>query len=68
MLFPRLSAFGYYEYQADFGVVGREDSNTDYEGETVWSAGMEYMLGRNFSLMGSYDNRFGYGGGLSIRF
>ncbi|SEQ57495.1 multicopper oxidase domain-containing protein [Neolewinella agarilytica] len=68
MFFPRLSAFGYYEYQADFGVVGREDGNTDYQGETVWSAGMEYMLGRNFSLMGSYDNRFGYGGGLSVRF
>jgi CopA family copper-resistance protein len=68
MLFPRLSAFGYYEYQADFGIVGREGGNNDYRGETVWSAGMEYMLGRNFSLMGSYDNRFGYGGGLSIRF
>ena len=68
MLFPRLSAFGYYEYQADFGVVDREDGSTDYQGETVWSAGMEYMLGRNFSLMGSYDNRFGYGGGLSVRF
>ena len=68
MLFSRLSAFGYYEYQADFGVVGREDGNTDYQSETVWSAGIEYMLGRNFSLMGSYDNRFGYGGGLSVRF
>jgi len=68
MLFPRLSAFGYYEYQADFGVMDREDGTSDYQSETVWSAGVEYMLGRNFSLMGSYDNRFGYGGGLSIRF
>ncbi|PHI21276.1 copper oxidase [Lewinellaceae bacterium SD302] len=68
MLFPRLSAFGYYEYQADFGVMDREDGTSDYQSETVWSAGVEYMLGRNFSLMGSYDNRFGYGGGLSVRF
>jgi uncharacterized protein with beta-barrel porin domain len=35
--------------------------------DTVWSAGAEYMLSRNVSLMGSYDNRFG-GGGLSVRF
>ncbi len=68
MLFPRLSAFGYYEYQADFGIMDREDGTSSYQSETVWSAGMEYMLSRNFSLMGSYDNRFGYGGGLSIRF
>ncbi|NJC25849.1 multicopper oxidase domain-containing protein [Neolewinella antarctica] len=68
MLFPRLSAFGYYEYGADFGIVSGEDGNSDYEGETVWNAGVEYMLSRNFSLMGSYDNRFGYGGGLSVRF
>jgi hypothetical protein len=68
MVFPRLSAFGYYEYGADFGIVDREDGASDYQGETVWNAGMEYMLGRKFSLMGSYDNRFGYGGGLSVRF
>lgn len=34
----------------------------------TWSAGVEYFLSRNFSLMGSYDNRFGAGGGLSARF
>jgi CopA family copper-resistance protein len=68
MLFPRLSAFGYYEYGADFGIMSREDCTSDYQGETVWNAGMEYMLSRKFSLMGSYDNRFGYGGGLSVRF
>ena len=28
----------------------------------------EYFLAKNFSLMGSYDNRFGAGGGLSVRF
>jgi uncharacterized protein with beta-barrel porin domain len=40
----------------------------EYTSDTVWSAGAEYMLSRNVSLMGSYDNRFGAGGGLSVRF
>ncbi len=73
MIFPRTAIFGNYEYQADFGWVNKlteEGSNTpmDYKGETTWSAGVEYFLSRNFSLMASYDNRFGAGGGLSIRF
>jgi hypothetical protein len=33
--------------------------------QTPFGAGAEYMLSRNVSLMGSYDNRFGWGGGLS---
>ena len=68
MIFPKLSIFGYYEYQLDLGLVNNLLTNKDYLSETVWSAGAEYMLSRNFSLMGSYDNRFGAGGGLSIRF
>ena len=68
MIFPKLSVFGYYEYQIDLGFVDDLPINKDFTSETVWSAGAEYMLSRNFSLMGSYDNRFGAGGGLSIRF
>jgi len=68
MLFPRFSVFGYYEYQIDLGIVNNLPVGKDFSSETVWSAGGEYMLSRNFSLMGSYDNRFGAGGGLSIRF
>ena len=68
MIFPKLSVFGYYEYQIDLGCVDGLPVNKDFTSETVWSAGAEYMLSRNFSLMGSYDNRFGAGGGLSIRF
>ena len=68
MIFPKLSLFGYYEYQIDFGFVDDLPMNKDFTSETVWSAGAEYMLSRNFSLMGSYDNRFGAGGGLSVRF
>ena len=67
-LFPRFSIFGYYEYQFDFGIVNNFPTGINYESETVWSTGAEYMLSRNFSLMASYDNRFGAGGGLSVRF
>ena len=68
MLFPRFSIFGYYEYQIDVGAVNNLENNRDFEEEIVWNAGAEFMLSKNFSLMGSYDNRFGGGGGLSIRF
>ena len=68
MIFPRFSVFGYYEYQADFGVVGNVENQNQYSQEIVWNTGVEYLLSRNFSLMASYDNRFGAGGGLSVRF
>ncbi len=68
MVFPRLFAFGYYEYQFDFGWVNNLSPNKNFEKEIVWNAGLEYMLSKNFSLMASFDNRFGAGGGLSIRF
>jgi hypothetical protein len=68
MIFPRLVLFGEYEFQADFGWVNDLEPGKDFEDEQVWSAGLEYFLGKNFSLMGSYDNRFGAGGGLSLRF
>lgn len=68
MIFPRLSVFGYYEYQIDLGIVNNLPVNKDFTSETVWNAGAEYFLSRNVSLMASYDNRYGGGGGLSIRF
>ncbi len=68
MIFPRLLLFGYYEYQADFRIVKDEGFDNQYRSETVWSVGTEYLLSRNFSLMVNYDNRFGGGGGLTIRF
>lgn len=68
MLFPRFSIFGYYEYQADFGFVNTLENGKKYSSETVWNAGVEYLLSKNFSLIASYDSRFGGGGGLSMRF
>jgi hypothetical protein len=71
MIFPRTSIFGVYEYQMDFGLTNtlpEIGENADYKGETTWSAGVNYIFSRNFSVMGSYDNRFGAGGGLTVRF
>lgn len=68
MIFPRLAVFGEYEFQADFGWVDDLPEGDNFKKEETWSAGLEYFVDKNFSLMGSYDNRFGAGGGLSIRF
>jgi hypothetical protein len=68
MIFPKFSVFGYYEYRLDLGLVNALPVAKEYTSDTVWSAGAEYMLSRNVSLMGSFDNRFGAGGGLSVRF
>ena len=68
MLFPRFLVFGYYEYQIDAGWINTLENGQSYEKEIVWNAGGEFLLSKNFSLMASYDNRFGAGGGLSIRF
>jgi hypothetical protein len=67
-IFPRTVVFGVYEYQADFGWVDELPQDISFKKEVVWSAGIEYFLSRNLSIMGSYDNRFGAGGGLSARF
>ncbi len=67
LIFPRTAIFGSYEYQADFGWVDDLPAGDNFANEVVWNAGVEYFLSRNFSLMASYDNRFGAGGGLSIR-
>lgn len=68
LIFPRTAIFGKYEYQADFGWVDDLPAGDDFAKEITWSAGIEYYLSRNFSLMTSYHNRFGAGGGLSARF
>lgn len=74
MIFPRTVAFGEIEYQADFGWVNDISQEAHlvggdlYSEELVWSTGLKFFLSRNFSVMASYDNRFGFGGGLTTRF
>jgi hypothetical protein len=57
MIFPKFSVFGYYEYRLDLGLVNDLPVAKEYTRHRL-SAGAEYMLSRNVSLMGSYDNRF----------
>ncbi len=68
LIFRRIAFFGRYEYRSDFGAVNKLNPGQNYTSEQVWNAGVDYILSRNFSLTGSYDNRFGGGGGLIWRF
>ncbi|MDX1602462.1 MAG: multicopper oxidase domain-containing protein [Salinimicrobium sediminis] len=68
LLFPRLELYGEYEYQIDFGWNSDLEQGKDYSSETVYQVGLEYVLSKGFRLMGSYDNRFGAGGGISLWF
>ncbi|MCH7785049.1 MAG: multicopper oxidase domain-containing protein [Bacteroidetes bacterium] len=68
MIFTRTFIFGSYEYQADFGWIDDLSTGDNFNKDVTWNAGIEYILSKNFSLMGSYNNRFGTGGGISVRF
>lgn len=67
-IFPRTVIFGRYEYQANFGWADDLPQGDNFKKEVTWSTGIEYIVSKNFSLLGSYDNRFGAGLGLSARF
>ena len=68
LIFPRTVIFGYYEYKANFNWANTLPSNISYQKDITWSSGLEYIISKNISVFGSYDNRFGAGGGLSFRF
>lgn len=68
MIFYGLFLEGEYEYQGDFGAVNNLENGNTFEGEQEWRVGLEYMLSRDFSIMGSYHNVYGGGGGLVLRF
>jgi hypothetical protein len=68
LIFRRIAIFGRYEYRSDFGAVNKFENGKIYKAELVWNAGLDYIISRNFSITGTYDNRFGAGGGLTIRF
>ena len=68
LIFPHVALFGEYEYQMDFGWVDELEAGTNYESETTWQVGLEYIFSKNFAIIGSYDNRFGFGGGISALF
>jgi hypothetical protein len=64
----RLMATGHFEWKTNFGVVEELPVGENYDQEITYTAGFEYLLNENFSLIGNYNNRFGWAGGLSWRF
>lgn len=68
LIFPHIAVYGEYEYQMDFGWGNDLENGVNYQSETTWQVGLEYIFARNFALVGSYDNRFGFGGGISALF
>ncbi len=60
-----MNSRNYEDYKIKSGYF---PSKLNYRDEITWQIGVEYLLSRNFSLMASYDNRFGGGGGLSVKF
>ena len=68
LIFPRVFLEGEYEYRADFGLVNNLEDNKAFESETQWLVGLSYILSRNFSIQGNYNNRYGWGGGFLVRF
>lgn len=67
-LTQRLLAVGHFEWQTDFGVIESLPSGEEFEQEFTYTTGFEYLLDERFSLIGNYDNRFGWGGGISWKF
>ncbi|WP_416864243.1 MAG: multicopper oxidase domain-containing protein [Imperialibacter sp.] len=68
LIFRRVAIFGRYEFRPDFGVFQSPDPVATYRSEQVWNVGVDYIISKNFSLTASHDNRFGTGGGLTVRF
>ena len=68
LLFPRFFLEGEYEFRADFGWVNDLENNKSFDGEEEWLIRASYMLSRNFSMQANYNNTYGWGGGLSVRF
>jgi FtsP/CotA-like multicopper oxidase with cupredoxin domain len=68
LLFPRIFLEGEYEYRSDFGWVNDFENGVAYEGELEWLIGLSYIVSRNFSIQGNYNNLYGWGGGLSVRY
>jgi CopA family copper-resistance protein len=68
LLFPRIFLEGEYEYRADFGWVNDLEDKKSFEGEDEWLIRASYIVSRNFSIQANYNNQYGWGGGLSVRF
>ncbi|GAB5408968.1 MAG: hypothetical protein BalsKO_13330 [Balneolaceae bacterium] len=67
-LTQRFMLNGHLEWKTNFGLIEEPHSGEKLNQEFVYTAGFEYLLNKNYSIIASYDNRFGFGSGLSWRF
>ncbi len=65
LLLPRLELFADWSLRGGFSHFNSSSKETVWKQE--WSAGFEYILLQNFSLVGSYSNHFGWGAGLNLK-
>ena len=62
MLLSRLELFA--EGESSINLLKPSFKEINYE----WELGLEYIINQTFALTGSYDNRFGWGAGLNLKF
>ena len=68
LLFSRLEFFSDWSLKMDFGILDSLEKSKDKIWEQKWSTGFEYIMSKNFSLMGNYSNHFGWGMGLNLKY
>jgi len=68
LLFPYIELFMDIEWTLDFGLISSLPEDQNWEQELEWSIGSHYMFHKNFSIIASYDNHFGWGMGINWKF
>ncbi|MBH48144.1 MAG: copper oxidase [Halobacteriovorax sp.] len=64
LIFPRTMMFARWEIGNNWGWKKKLEADRSWDREYTWSAGLDYVLSKQFILTSSYDNRFGAGAGL----
>ncbi len=67
LLFPRLELALDWEWEMNFGVIEKLPKDKKWEQNFRWNIGLNYILSKDFSIIGNYDNSFGWGMGINWR-
>lgn len=65
LLFPRVAISGEWEWENDFGITQDLAADEKWAQEHSWNVALEITINKFIALTGGYNNRFGWGGGLS---
>ena len=68
LLFPRTEIFAEWEWTLDFGLTHLLPEGKTWKQEHEWSAGLNYMVSKSFSVTASYSNHFSWGAGINVKF